>query len=214
MKKSPAHNLLFLITGSEITGPYEPTLQFSRPWLHTHLSASVEDVKYFDEIGNNSKSQMIYSDNHTTLKHQARYPLFGGWKAPYTLKYKVPTHEYLHQSNDVFHLRIRAIDHIINDGFIEKATVKILLPEGAVIKKISAPVWFNVSEEIALTEMCFFGRETIVLTGEMLMENHIENLVIIYEFTDIWLFKTPIVIMIYLQVVFIFVIIVNRLKYL
>lgn len=201
------------LAGSQLKGPYEPSFAAKRPWLYTHLPASSEDIKYFDELGNNSKSEVIYYQDHITLKYQARYPLsFGGWKAPYILQYKVPTYEYLQKRKDLFYLRIRAIDHIVNDGYIEQAVVKILLPEGAVIKKINAPEWFNVSEEMHFTDLCFFGRETAVLHGKMLMETHIADVSIIYELPDFWLLETPILLMMYLLIVFIFIIIVNRLK--
>lgn len=193
-------------------GSYEAPLQLSRPWLHTHLPATAEDVKYFDEIGNNSKSHMVYRQDYTTFKHQARYPLLGGWKTTYVLQYTVPTYEYLRQGSGVFYLRIRAVDHVVDDAFVERALVRVLLPEGAIMKKIYAPAWFIVSEEILLTNLCFFGRKTIVLTGEILLENHIANLVVAYEFPQIWLLKTPLLFAIYLQIVFIFIILVNRLK--
>lgn len=177
------------------------------------MPASAENVKYFDEIGNSSKSELLYYNDYVTFKHQPRYPLIsGGWKAPYVLQYKVPTYEYLQRKDGVFHLRIRAIDHIVNDGYIERASVKLMLPEGAVIKKVNAPKWFNVSEDVCVTHLCVFGRKSVVLNGKMLIENHIEDVVITYKFSDFWLLKTPILLTVYVLVIFVFILVFNRLK--
>lgn len=199
-------------TGPQLVGPYEPHLLKQRPWLYTHLPSSAETIKYYDEIGNNSKSKLLYQDDHITVKHQMRYPLLHSWKAPYVLQYIVPIYEYLTESENLYILRIRVVDHVVNDGYIENAKVKVFLPEGAILKDVSSPEWFDWSRELHLTDLCIFGRETLVFIGKMLLENHISNVEIVYEFPSVFLLKSPFLIACYLLVSFLFVIIVNRLK--
>lgn len=177
------------------------------------MPKSAQNIKYFDEVGKISQSGVFHNINYTTLRHQTRYPLlFGGWKASFVIQYTVPTCEHLEEKNGIFYLRVKALDHTVNDALVEEAFVKILLPEGAVIKKINAPKWFNASEESHYTSLCFFGRKTAALSGRMLVKDQIADVEVVYEFSDFWLLKSPIVLTIYLQVVFVFIIIVNRFK--
>lgn len=199
-----------------MVGPYEPILdelpKHATSWLYTHLPASADDVEFFDNIGNNSKSQVLYLKNYNTFKFQLRYPLLGGWKTWYTLRYSVPTHEYM-KTNSVgyFKLKIRAIDHVLNDGYIERATVKILLPEGAFGIEVKQSEWLNRAQDIVeYTSLCTFGRPTVVLNGSALLENHISNVSIGYLFPAIYLFRASFIIAVYLEVVFLAIIVFRR----
>lgn len=170
-------------------------------------------MEFFDEIGNNSKSQLLYFKDYTTFKYQPRYPLLGGWKTQYTLRYSVPVHEYLSRNLlDYFYLKIRAIDHVLNEAYIKKSTVKILLPEGAFLVQVKHPNWFDaVTDEVEYTTLCLFGRSTVILNGSMLLENHISNVKITYLFSSVYLLRVPLLIALYLQVVFFVVILFRRL---
>lgn len=185
----------------------------SRAWLYTRLPLTAQNVKYFDEIGNNSKSELEYNEDSITFLYQTRYPLiFGGWKASYVLQYTIPTYEYLQKHHQLFRLRMEAIYHVTDYAVIEKALVQILFPEGAIIKKVKSPKWSNTSENIHFTNLCLLGRKTVELYSKMLVEGDIlEDVEIIYEVSNLWLLKSPILISIYLQVVFIFIISINRL---
>lgn len=204
------------ISGARLVGPYEPILRQlpkqATSWLYTHLPASADDVQFFDDIGNNSKSQMLYFGDYNTFKYQPRYPLLGGWKTKYTLRYSLPAHEYLTRNlADYFNLQIRAVDHVLNDGYIKRATVKILLPEGAYLVEVEQSKWLNREEDVLeYTSLCFFGRPTIVLNGSMLLESHISNVTIKYLFSDWYLCRVPLLIAVYLEVVFFVIVLFRR----
>ncbi len=61
----------------------------------------------------------------------ARFPLFGGWQTRYYMGYNLPSYEYLYHSGNQYMLKMRYLDHVFNDQFVESVTVKIILPEGA-----------------------------------------------------------------------------------
>lgn len=199
--------------GYRLKGPYEAPYELSRPWHYTHLPASAEDIKLFDELGIMYQSKITYANDYITFRHKTRYPLlFGGWKAPYVLQYTVPTYEYLQEKGGIFYLSIRAIDHIVNDAFVENAFVNILLPNGAIIKKIKAPKWFNVSKDSDFNDLTFSGRKTAQLHGRMLVEDQIEDVKVVYEFSNLWLLRTPILLTGYVLIVLIFLRSVNYVK--
>lgn len=139
----------------------------------------------------------------------------GGWKYPYIIRYSLPTHEYLKRNlKDFFSLSVRAIDHVINDGLIKRATVQILLPEGAYLLEVKVPEWFamqtNASE---LTSLCLFGRPTVILNGENLLESHISEVKVTYLYSMWHLLHVPLLIASYLETVFLIFIIYSRLRY-
>lgn len=60
-----------------------------------------------------------------------RFPLFGGWKTRYYFGYNLPSYEYLFHQGSQYLLKMRLVDHVFDDQLIMKATVKVILPEGA-----------------------------------------------------------------------------------
>ena len=45
--------------------------------------------------------------------------------------YNIPSYEYLYHTGNQYLLNMRFIDHVFDNQFVEKVTVKIILPEGA-----------------------------------------------------------------------------------
>ena len=64
-----------------------------------------------------------------------RFPLFGGWKTHYFIGYNVPSYEYLFSSGEKFTLNMRLVDHIFDDMLVEDMTLKVILPEGAKVRR-------------------------------------------------------------------------------
>lgn len=60
-----------------------------------------------------------------------RFPLFGGWQTRHYIGYNLPSYENLYHSGSHYMLQMRFVDHIFDDQVIDKATLKIILPEGA-----------------------------------------------------------------------------------
>jgi len=200
-------------------GPYEPASTYapkrSTSILHTHLPASADDVKFFDTIGNSSKSIVIHNENYKTVMFYPRYPLLSGWKTFYVVKYTVPTYEYLyHDFHGKFVLKMRVVDHILDDAVISQALVKVLLPEASNIIQVYVPSGFRrLKNEIVHTGLCTFGRPAVVFNGSNIVEEHIADFKVEYLFPSIYLLRTPLLIILYLEIVFIGFIVISHFKF-
>ena len=60
-----------------------------------------------------------------------RFPLFGGRQTRYYYGYNLPSYKYLYHHGNQYLLKICLLDHVVDDQFIQRLTVKIILPEGA-----------------------------------------------------------------------------------
>ncbi|KAH9381406.1 hypothetical protein HPB48_009014 [Haemaphysalis longicornis] len=134
------------------------------------------DVYYRDEIGNISTSHMRVLHDSVELDVRPRFPLFGGWKTHYILGYYVPTYEYLYNSGDQYVLQMRFVDHVFDDSVVDKATVKIILPEGATDIKLRVPYPVKrLQDQRHYTYLDTVGRPVIVLEKANLVEQHIQD---------------------------------------
>lgn len=107
---------------------------------------------------------------------------------------------------------MRAVDHVLNNVLIAKATVKILLPEGAYMIDVNTTKPLTVKEDITeYTSLTFFGRPAVVLSGKNLLENNVSGLQITYLFPNYYLLRVPALIAAYLQLIFVSVMLLCRL---
>ncbi|KAJ3642454.1 hypothetical protein Zmor_025242 [Zophobas morio] len=208
--------------GARLVGPYSPSAlaplsdqKGASNWLYTHLPASAENVQFYDVLGNSSATKIYHFLNYMTLKFRTRYPLFGGWKTSYVLRYEVPLYEYLFTLDSSFLLQIRAIDYVLDKMAIESVTIRIVLPEGALIKGIVKPeiIDFKNEEVSCLGGLCLFGRPVLVLNGSDLFDDYIVNVNVEYSLKWWYLLRAPLVLSIYLEFGFVLVICANKVKF-
>ncbi|KAL3269820.1 hypothetical protein HHI36_008878 [Cryptolaemus montrouzieri] len=188
--------------GPKLLGPYFNTE--SDYWMHTHLPASAENIKFFDIIGNNSKTYLREYEGTKTLKFIPRFSIRqGGWRSTYTLQYYVPVYEYVFRNKTDYFLKIRALDHILNDVVIEDAEVKIVLPDGATIVSVVVPSGFKKENDSNIyTSLSILGRQTVNLKGAFLLEEHINDIIIKYYYSLFSSLAAPFFIMLLLETVF------------
>jgi len=180
----------------------------------TVLPAAARDVYYRDEIGNISTSHMREMQDSVELELRPRFPLFGGWKTHYVIGYNVPSYEYLFHKGDNFALKIRFMDHVYDDQVVDHATVKIILPEGATNIRLDAP--FPVTEgprEVLKTYLDITGRPVIVVHKANLVEQHIQELTLYYNFNTITLIREPAMVIVAFFILFSVVIVWVRLDF-
>lgn len=200
-------------SGSKLVGSYQYDFKHEHlDWFSTYLPASADNIKFYDTIGNNSNSQVLDMIIYKTFKFKTRYPLLSGWKTFYILKYCVPTYEYLfHDQNERFSLKMRAIDHIVDDVLIRDAVVKVLLPEFSDVTYVELPRGYSKFQvEKSYTALIQYGRPTVVFNASNLLENHIENFNIKYKFSSHYLLYTPATLMIYIKTIFVIFIVILR----
>ncbi|KAI8993300.1 Ribophorin I [Pilobolus umbonatus] len=142
--------------------------------LHFTLPASARDVYFRDEIGNVSTSNFRVEKEKAVLDIQPRYPVFGGWNYTWYQGYNADLGQFVHKSKTGYILNIKYVDNV-NDMTIDKAVVRVILPEGAVLSKITMPFRLDQSsEEKHYTYFDSTGRQMIILTKNNVIRDHEE----------------------------------------
>lgn len=196
-----------------MNGPYD-SINTKRTWFDTYLPSSAEDVQLYDVLGVNGKTKLSTHNDFKTLHFQLRYPLLGGWKSLYNLQYTLPSYEYLwHDREGRFLLRMRIIDHILNDIVIENAKINILLPEGTKIESVNfAEEFYESDRELAFTSLSFNGKPNVIFYGKNLTESHILPFDVVYKISPLEYYRIPLILTAYVQIVFVAAIIYNNFK--
>jgi len=205
------------LKGSFSRYDYQKDARSSQPSVKSYktiLPASATEVYYRDTNGNISTSAMRVLKDSVELDLRPRFPLFGGWKTHYTIGYNVPSFEYLFNTGDQYVLKMRVIDHVFDDMVIEKATVKIILPEGSSNIKLIPP--YSVSrlpDQVHYTYLDTVGRPVIIFTKENIVENHIADFNLKYNFSKVLMIQEPLLIVGFLYALFVVVIVWTRLDF-
>jgi oligosaccharyltransferase complex subunit alpha (ribophorin I) len=211
-----------LHTGAYLKGPFS-RYEFQREShsglssiksFKTILPAAASDVYYRDDIGNISTSHMKLLSDSVELDLKPRFPLFGGWKSHYVLGYNVPSYEYLYNAGDKYKLKMRVIDHIYDDMVVEELVTKVILPEGSENIQINTPYLVKrLPDSRHSTYLDTKGRPVITIAKNNLVENHIQDFELDYEFPRILMLQEPVLVVIALYILFILVIIYVRLDF-
>ncbi|XP_054641759.1 dolichyl-diphosphooligosaccharide--protein glycosyltransferase subunit 1 [Dunckerocampus dactyliophorus] len=180
----------------------------------TILPASAQDVYYRDEIGNISTSHLQVLDDSVEVEVRPRFPLFGGWKTHYIIGYNLPSYEYLYTLGDQYALKMRLVDHVYDDQVIDSMTVKIILPEGAKNIQMDTPYKIDrMPNQLHYTYLDTFGRPVLVATKNNLVEQHIQDVVVHYNFNKILMLQEPLLVVGAFYILFFTVIIYVRLDF-
>ncbi|KAF5904532.1 dolichyl-diphosphooligosaccharide--protein glycosyltransferase subunit 1 [Clarias magur] len=180
----------------------------------TILPASAQDVYYRDEIGNISTSHLQVLEDSVEVEVRPRFPLFGGWKTHYIIGYNLPSYEYLYTLGDQYALKMRLVDHVYDDQVIDQLTVKLILPEGARNIHLETPYSIKRSpDQLHYTYLDTFGRPVLVATKENLVEQHIQDMVVHYNFNKILMLQEPLLVVGAFYILFFTVIVYVRLDF-
>lgn len=185
----------------------------------TLLPHSAADVYYRDEIGNISTSNLkVPSKNNkfqpVELELRPRFPLFGGWRTHYTIGYNIPVYQYLYNKGNDFVLKMKLIDHIIEDQYIEDAQIRVILPERATDIEFVAPYTVERKKnELHFTYLDTVGRPVIVVNKKHAVENHIEDFQIRYTYKKSVIYYKPLLLVGVLFLIFFLVILTVRIDF-
>lgn len=178
------------------------------------LPATARDVYYRDEIGNISTSNLKESREQVELELRPRFPLFGGWKTHYTVGYNLPTYQALYVNGNQYKLKMKFVDHVFDDQFIEHLTVKIILPEFS--KDIDFVAPFEVQRgqnERHYTYLDTVGRPVIVAHKDNLVEDHTQDFEVRYTFQKMMILQEPLLLVAAFYFLFTLVIIIVRIDF-
>ncbi|XP_062325461.1 dolichyl-diphosphooligosaccharide--protein glycosyltransferase subunit 1 [Osmerus eperlanus] len=180
----------------------------------TILPASAQDVYYRDEIGNISTSHLQILEDSVEVEVRPRFPLFGGWKTHYIIGYNLPSYEYLYTLGDQYALKMRLVDHVYDDQVIDSLTVKLILPEGARNIHVDTPYPIDrIPDQLHYTYLDTFGRPVLVASKNNLVEQHIQDVVVHYNFNKILMLQEPLLVVGAFYILFFTVIIYVRLDF-
>ncbi|KAG8228540.1 hypothetical protein J437_LFUL008997 [Ladona fulva] len=180
----------------------------------TLLPASASDVYYRDQIGNISTSHMRILSDSVELDVRPRFPLFGGWKTHYVIGYNVPSYEYLFNSGDDYLLKMRLLDHAFDDMVVDELVTKVILPEGAHNFVLKTPYDVErLPDSLHYTYLDTKGRTVITIRKMNLVENHIQDFELHYQFPRILMLQEPLLVVVAFYFLFLLVIIYVRLDF-
>ncbi|KAF2905395.1 hypothetical protein ILUMI_00784 [Ignelater luminosus] len=216
-------NIDILHTGAKLKGPFS-RYDYQRDTSNNHhsiksyktiLPAAAHSAYYRDSNGNISTSQVRVRKDWIELELRPRYPLFGGWRSSYTLGYSVPSYQYLYKTPaGQYVLRMRLIDNVFDDMHVVELETSIVLPVGVTNVKLNTPYQVErLSDSLTYKYLDTKGRPIIRLKKTNLVEQHIQDFEITYDWQPILLLHEPILLSIALYLLFLVVIVYVRLDF-
>lgn len=164
----------------------------------TRLPKDATEVYYRDIIGNISTSNLAEGDDGLELEVRPRFPLFGGWQTKYTVGYNLPASAVLAVTpSGQYKLTMPFIAHIYDSQVINRATVRIILPELASDITLAAPYPLcHETRETTITYLDTVGRPVVVAAKGNLVEDHIQDFTLTYSFKSSSLIREPLMLII------------------
>jgi oligosaccharyltransferase complex subunit alpha (ribophorin I) len=150
---------------------------------------------YFkDDVGNVSTSNFREGKTNSVLDIRPRYPIFGGWNYTWFHGYRVPIDVLLRQVGaDTYMVKIPFVENI-NEMTVDKAVLKVMLPEGAKDIKISTPFPVDAqSITIYHTYLSSTGHHLVTLEKFNVVREHTSPILITYTYPFWANFQKPLV---------------------
>ncbi|KAI7895853.1 Ribophorin I [Mucor mucedo] len=158
------------------------------------LPALARDPYFRDEVGNVSTSHFRVEKEKSVLELTPRYPLFGGWNYTWYYGYNTDLGQYVHKAKSgKYVLNINFVENV-KDMTVDKAIVRVVLPEGATNAKVNTP--FAIDQELITKHFTYFdstGRLMVVLEKDNVVREHELPIQIEYEYSSFRLLQKPIV---------------------
>ncbi|KAJ0313753.1 hypothetical protein COL5a_003322 [Colletotrichum fioriniae] len=166
------------------------------------LKVGSADPYFVDAIGNVSTSRFRSNKREALLEIKPRYPIFGGWKYPFTIGWNSDAKNFVRT--------VEAGKYVVNVPFLEgpkqpegieyaKVNLQILLPEGATNVKFytSIPESSIVDSAISVhkTYLDTVGRTSVTIKANNLVDEFRDREVIVsYEYSVSSALRKPLVI--------------------
>ncbi|CEI95758.1 hypothetical protein RMCBS344292_09936 [Rhizopus microsporus] len=164
--------------------------------LSFKLPPSAQDAYFRDEVGNVSTSHFRVESKHAVLELAPRYPVFGGWNYTWYHGYNADLGSFVHKSktSGKYILNVKFVENV-NDMVIDKAVVRVILPEGASNIKVHSP--FSIDAQSIAPHFTYFdstGRVMVVLEKNNVVREHEQFIQIEYDYSISELLRKPIVV--------------------
>ncbi|KAK4105898.1 Ribophorin I [Parathielavia hyrcaniae] len=180
---------------------YQPTT-FALKELKFPLRVGSADAYYTDVIGNVSTSRFRSNKREALLEIKPRYPVFGGWKYPFTIGWNSDAKTFLRKT--------AAGGFVLNVPFLEgprqqegveyeQVQIRVILPEGAenVQYHTTIPTQ-SITEgdvEIHRTFLDTLGRTALVIKARNLVDDFRDReLTVTYDYPLMAILRKPLVV--------------------
>ncbi|KAI0486489.1 oligosaccharyltransferase alpha subunit [Xylaria cf. heliscus] len=165
------------------------------------LGAGSKDAYFTDVIGNVSTSHFRATKREAVLELKPRYPIFGGWKYPFTVGWNADSNNYLKKADGKFLLKIPLIEGPKQAEGVEyeHADIRVVLPEGAEdVKFFTTAPESSITEhsvEIVRTYLDTVGRTVLTVKARNLVDElRDRELIVSYKYSTAAALRKPFVI--------------------
>jgi oligosaccharyltransferase complex subunit alpha (ribophorin I) len=159
--------------------------------LIAKLPPRVHSVYYRDGIGNISSSHLRIDSRKSELEIEPRYPLFGGWKATFTIGYGLPLQDFLFESADGKRYLNFTFGCPLVETVVDKLTIKVVLPEGSKNPSAVVPFTFEQHTEVKYSYLDIVGRTVVVLEKNNVVPEHNSPFQVYYDFHPMFMLAEP-----------------------
>ncbi|KAK9472449.1 Ribophorin I [Dipodascopsis tothii] len=176
------------------------------------LKPGVRDVYFTDEVGNVSTSRFRPGLRESSLELMPRYPIFGGWNYSFTVGWNIDAGRLLKTAgDDEYVLRVPFIEGPENVVY-DEVVFSAVLPEGAEVIELAAPVNFDSTETTVLkSHLDTKGRTVVRLTAHNVIdEDRRRDVYILYKVPASAQLQKPAIVAAALGLVFAAVMFVQR----
>ncbi|KAI5918275.1 Ribophorin I [Camillea tinctor] len=174
------------------------------------LKVGSKDAYFTDAIGNVSTSRFRSNKREAVLELKPRYPVFGGWKYPFTIGWNADSRRFLKKkSDDTYLLNVPLLEgpkQAEGVGY-EHVQVRVLLPEGAENVK-----FYTTAPESSITEhnvhlertyLDTIGRTVLTIKARNLVDDlRDRELIVSYDYSTVAILRKPFVIFASMMAVF------------
>ncbi|KAB5580173.1 Ribophorin I [Coniochaeta sp. 2T2.1] len=180
---------------------YNP-VSYALKELKFPLRVGSADAYFTDVIGNVSTSRFRSNKREALLEIKPRYPLFGGWKYPFTIGWNSDAKNFLRKvSGSSYVLNVPFLEGPKQaEGFeYENVVLRVVLPEGAEnVKYDTAIPKSSITEVNVETHKTFLdtiGRTTLVIKARNLVDDFRDReLIVTYDYSLMAALRKPIII--------------------
>ncbi|KAH9902136.1 Ribophorin I-domain-containing protein [Xylariomycetidae sp. FL2044] len=166
------------------------------------LRVGSKDAYFTDAIGNVSTSRFRSTKREASLELKPRYPVFGGWKYPFTIGWNADARYFLKKTaGDSYLLNVPLIEGPKQAEGVEyeQVQVRVLLPEGSENVKFytNAPEssLTDYSVDIQRTYLDTIGRTVLTIKARNLVDDFRDReLIVSYDYSAMASLRKPLIV--------------------
>ncbi|XXG94931.1 hexokinase [Hypoxylon texense] len=170
--------------------------------LKVPLRVGSKDAYFTDVIGNVSTSRFRSNRREAVLELKPRYPVFGGWKYPFTIGWNADAKQFLKKkSGDTYMLNVPFIEGPKQQEGVafEKVQVRVLLPEGAENVRFYTTIpessITDYTVDLQQTYLDTIGRTVLTIKARNLVDDFRDReLIVSYDYSLVASLRKPLIV--------------------